>query len=300
MYERLFSVTDTFNDTLLTVSILPDFDSPIEFYYDNTYVFTSQGPFLYDTIDNKNWIVGTLHTTWMIIYENDAKYCRVYITENTATIATKMDSSFLNAINCLIKAAQLRYAEKKKNEYRLYFWDSSRQKLLLCYNHNYINKGIYSRISYYMRGKRPKNQDIGSNFDKPIYDCFLIGIVDKTIRISSAEETAHTSILFDYIQPLVGTIIPDFDTSLKAYGKHLKELEKIVLNVFIFYIMVFVIGTNDKTLLKISNFLKNTNFFSAKNINDFGFELIDAFNKGDTDKLRYIEKVLSYQQLLNL
>ena len=205
------------------------------------------------------------------------------VTEHTKRINTQLGNNWNKEFNRILQKCKKEYAKKKKEEIRLYFYNSSKNQMEFCYSETYYSF-LNSRYKYPLFSYSSNYCNIDRKFAKPEKSCFVIGNIQKTIGLKQSKT-------MDFIRTI--HIIPlDFERDKFDFGGYEYEYRKNDLKNVLLKLLGFCIEKEHYDLEKS----RIRSYFSSSEekdeISKYINEILGAFKKGDVKKLRNLHDVL--------
>lgn len=291
MYENIYAYNEKFNGKEVWVIFKPNFREELTLFNGENKIFSdgeikmkgelvlngtrSKFPDVY-TSENAQWVL-----------EDEGYAIRLFVTERTHQIMTPLGEEWNKEFNWLLKKCKDEYYKKKKQEIRLYFYNAEANKLQLYFE----DMGYYEFKNYNYSLRRLFPIDPFCKIDKrcsrPEKNCFILGRIRKTIGLKNSK-------LLDFIEPV--DIIPldfekeKFDFGGYEYKENISDLQKKVYELLKFSITK---EYNPLSIARIQAYFKceskEPKFIAGR----FTIEIMDAFNAGDTKKVRKLYEVLN-------
>jgi len=219
MYENLYDYSETINGIYVSIQFKPNFREEITAVTNNYQLEVERGEItLKERFRqyNRNVCVSE-EAQWVLVNYTDLQAYELFVTERTQNINTSLGEEWNKEFNRLLKKCKEQYAQEKKEEIRLYFYDSITNRVRLCHIDMWysITETIYSLDRPFV-----PYCDIDKKYPKPEKDCFILGRVQKTIGTKNSK-------LMDFIQP-VHKLELDFEPEGLFGDSEVGALERIL------------------------------------------------------------------------
>lgn len=288
MHENIYSYNETINGINVWLIFKPNFreDVAILFKEDSKEQYESDGEIVFKKDNDPRYerVYVSEEAEWFLVKEVDGTYCcyRLSVTEKTQKITTSLGEEWNKEFNRMLQKAKKDYYKKKKEEIRLYFYDSKKDRLSLCCPNN----SFLEDLKYSLDRGLIQFFSIDKRFSKPESYCFILGRTRKTIGLKNSE-------LMDFIEP-VYEIELDFEKEEFDFGEYANRIESLKSKIL--ELLKFYIENEHKECIKntrIAAYIKSEN---EKNIDDtisaFKSEIWNSFVNGDLKAIRKLYNVM--------
>lgn len=287
MFKYLFSMSYTLGKRTINVHIISSFKEDIGTFTDVKKITTFPKEYSIEIDNNYSTNIRVPEDTQLAIVEHSS--IDIFIAEFAKKIMINLDNEFA-MFNRLISAVKNEYFKKKQHEIRLYFWNSQKKKLRLCFDNADIRSNKpNAQIAYYLRNS--DGQTISKFYEKPKYDCFLLGRVRQTVGTQDSK-------LFDCIEP-ISEIKLDFEEKecgSKKFQDNLNFLEELLLYLFVFCTIHNVESTESIEYKRALAYVCKIHKMVSPDIHVYINEVKEAFKEGNVSKLRTLVSILKSPQ----
>ena len=294
MYPNMFYCEEKIFEKTVSISLIPDFRQTVAICNEksNCNYYTDTG--IYKISEKLNRygyynVYADEEAYWFIEQDYDKETISIFVTEKTDEIITPFGIDFNIELNRMLEKMREEYYTKKKEEIRLYFYDSQNEKLRISKDYDFTK-----RYRYKLERPGVERHAIDMRYDKPKYDCFILGTVRKTIGLDDG-------MLKDYVKPLC-----KIKWNFKKDGDWRSKYED-----FIFSDSYGQIEEKLLMLLKFTMREKYYNDFIIKRLRDnlnlneknseeiatfFNNEIMTYFKRGNLDKLIALQFIMTERQ----
>lgn len=293
MYENLYTYSESFLGKYINVLIKPNFREAIS-THDGKNVFLTDGKIsmkgklvLASTRSEYPNVYVSEDAQWVL--EEDGNFFTLYITERTKEIKTGLSSAWDKKFNWLLKKCKAQYAQKKREEIRLYFYDSQHKNISLFVPYSYCNHNNLTKYNLSLTFHPHCALDRACSYPKK--DCFILGRITRTIGTKDLK-------LMDFIEP-VYTISLDFDNKDELfYGDYdtNKEQFAIVICELLEFCILKEHRKDNVKYFRIATYLEKAGKKDIDIISEFSKEILEAFKNGKPSKLRQLYHVFTSEQ----
>ncbi len=287
MFKYLFSMSSTINGRSINVHIITSFKEDIGTFTDVKKVATFPKAYSIEIDKNYSTNIKVPEDTQLAVVEHSS--IDIFIAEFAKKIMINLGNEF-TLFNRLISEVKNEYSQKKQREVRLYFWSSQKQKLRLCFDNSDIRSNKpNAQIAYYLRNS--DGHIISKFYEKPKYDCFILGRVRQTIGCQNSK-------LLDCIEP-ISEIKLGFDAKecgAKKFQDNLNFLEELLLYLFVFCTINNAESTESIEYKRALAYVCTIHKMTAPDIHVYIDEVKEAFKEGNVSDLKRLISILKSPQ----
>ena len=296
MYPEMFCCDKKIEGKDVSFIMIPDFrqvvtvcneESKCQYYSDTGNYTISEEMNRYGYYN----VYASENDRWFVEQDFSNEKLKVYITQWTNEILMPVGENFNQMLNKSLNEVTDKYYQEKNTEMRLYFYDSENDVLTLSRDYDCSQKYRYSLERFGV-----EKSWIDERFNKPIQNCFILGTIRRTIG-------SKRGMLHDFINPIYQVnwdLKKDGDWKSKyedfTFSDNYYQIEENLM-----MILKFTIRNEyyfDYILKRIkNNYYRGQNFQSAEEIAEkFNSEIMDAFRKGNLDKLIKLHNIITSKQ----
>ena len=282
MYESIYTYSEEINGKMVMMLIKPNFREAITLFSGQNQILSDGKVTMVEELDvNRQYqdVFVSENAQWGL--DDKGHSYLLFVTERTKQIITPLGEMWNKNFNRILKKCKKDYYDKKKKEMRLYFYDTSKGKLKLCY----LGDSIVSskNFDYDLNRYFVPYCAIDKKYTKPEKDVFIIGRVVKTIGTKNSK-------LMDFVEPVFQVKL-DFEKEKWDFGEYEENISE--LEEMLYTLLAFTIKKQHSSLeiARIRAYLKckqeAPNFIK----NHFTINIMDAFDRGNPAKIRELYNV---------